>query len=390
MLYGQVVLLFMIKRSMVALLAAIITITMSAKTVNADETLAVNVSSSATAAVLYEPSSGRVLFEKNAHTALPMASTTKLMTALIACEQLPPDAVLTVTAEAVAVEGSSMGLCAGDRLSRHDLLCGLLLSSGNDAANVLALSIGGCYEGFAEMMNARASALGMTDSRFVTPSGLDAEGHGASAYDMALLAQAVLSCEEAASVCAMTSAVVTVGSRQITLKNHNKLLWQYDGAVGMKTGYTSKAGRCLVSAAMRNGVTLIAVTLNCADDWNEHTALLNSGFSLMRSVTLSTDLPALSVFGGKMPSVALYSTPQPVVLLDGEADAIETRIVLPPYGWAPLSAGETVGTVEYRLRQTVIANADITVVCEVTQRDRLPFSKRFFTLFSAMLKAALT
>ncbi len=389
MFYGQVVLLFILKQTIAIVLAMLIPISVSAVIADAETICAVDVSSSATAAVLYEPSSGRVLYEKNAHVPLPMASTTKLMTALIACEQLPPDAVLTVTAEAVAVEGSSMGLCAGDRVTRHDLLCGLLLSSGNDAANVLALSIGGSYEGFAVMMNERAAALGMKESCFVTPSGLDAEGHGASAYDMALLAQAVLECDEAASVCAMRTATVTIGSRQLTMKNHNKLLWQYDGAVGMKTGYTSKAGRCLVSAATRNGVTLIAVTLHCPDDWDEHTALLDSGFSLACSVTLSAELPSLPVFGGRESSVRVTAEPQTAVLLDGDEKLIETRILLPPYLWAPLAAGEVVGTVEHRVRDMVVARAEITLVSSIQQQEHT-FSIRFISLFSALLRAALT
>ncbi len=389
MFYGQVVLLFIVKHTMIALLALIITVAATVNTASAGEPVTVNMPSSASASILYEPSTGRVLFEKNAHTPLPMASTTKLMTALLACERLPPDAVLTVTAQAVAVEGSSMGLRAGDRLTRHDLLCGLLLSSGNDAANVLALCIGGSFEGFAAMMNERAASLGMTESHFVTPSGLDAQGHGASAYDMALLAEAVLQCEEAASVCAMTSATVNVGSRTITLKNHNKLLWQYAGAVGMKTGYTAKAGRCLVSAATRNGVTLIAVTLNCADDWNEHTTLLNGGFSLMRSMTLTTALPSLTVFGGDVSEVAITTRSQTVAVLDDTTAAVETRVMLPPYIWAPMAVGDVVGTVEYRLQGAVIARADITLVSDVTTQES-SFSSRFLALFSAMLRAALT
>ncbi|MBR5134599.1 MAG: D-alanyl-D-alanine carboxypeptidase, partial [Clostridia bacterium] len=187
-------------------------------------TPAVEVQSSASSAVLYEPTSGRVLFEKQAHVKRPMASTTKLMTALLAAELLSPTAMLTASEDALRVEGSSMGLSVGDVVSRDDLLRGLLLSSGNDAANVLALSMAESFEAFACVMNARAALIGMSNSHFVTPSGLDAEGHGSTAYDMALLAAEVLKNETLASICSAQSAFVTVGDRQFALTNHNKLL----------------------------------------------------------------------------------------------------------------------------------------------------------------------
>lgn len=367
----------------------LLTVSITTPSVTAETVTAVNASSCAKAAVLYEPTSGRVLFEKNAHTALPMASTTKLMTALLACERLSPDSMITVTAEAVAVEGSSMGLAAGDVVSRHDLLVGLLLSSGNDAANVLALSMADTYEAFAGLMNERAAQIGMTESRFVTPSGLDAEGHGASAYDMALLAAEVLRCEEASAVCRMQTATVSVGTRKLTLRNHNKLLSRYDGAVGMKTGYTSLAGRCLVSAAMRNGVTLIAVTLHCPNDWEEHTALLDDGFELCETVSLSTSLPKVTVFGGENVTVALETVPQTVTMLRGEASQIDTRLRIPPYIWAPMASGTVVGTVEYRLHGAVIARARVCTVTDVSQTPS-SFWRRCGGLFTALLKTALS
>lgn len=352
---------------------------------------AVRVSSSASAAILYEPTSGRVLFEKNAHTKRPMASTTKLMTALVAVEALPADAVLTASAEALAVEGSSMGLAVGDTITRDDLLAGLLLSSGNDAANVFALSIAGSYQAFAAMMNEKAASLGMQHSQFVTPSGLDADGHGASAYDMALLAAAVLENECLRTICATAQQTITVGDRTVTLTNHNRLLSMYEGAIGMKTGYTSLAGRCLVSAATRDGVTLIAVTLNCGNDWEEHITLLDEGFALLEEVTLSAPpLLPLTVYGGERAQVALSVPPVTVTVMRGDATAIETVVTLPPYRWAPVRQGETVGKVTYRLRGMALAEVPITA-CEAAEMQApLSFGARVGQLFWRLLEALTT
>lgn len=382
----------MILKAVAMLTALLIALCMPFSAVSAEnENTVVAVSSSAGAAILYEPTSGRVLYEKNAHSKRPMASTTKLMTALLAVELLSPDAVLTASANALAVEGSSMGLHAGDTITRDDLLCGLLLSSGNDAANVLALSMAESFGDFAVMMNDRAARIGMTNSHFVTPSGLDADGHGASAYDMALLATQVLQCEELAAICAAKTATITVGDRRLTLQNHNKLLSQYDGCIGMKTGYTSLAGRCLVSAATRNGVTLIAVTLDCSNDWEEHKTMLDEGFSLVESVDLiPPSLPLLTVFGAAESTVSLTALPTTVSVMSGDTEAIQTRLLLPPYVWAPIDQGETVGCVQYRLRGAVIAEVPVTVMVSVKQQERSAWLARVEQLFWLLLRRAMT
>ncbi len=359
--------------------------------VSAQEHATVAVSSSASSAVLYEPTSGQVLFEKNAHQTRPMASTTKLMTALIACERLPADTVLTATSQALAVEGSSMGLRVGDTITRDDLLYGLLLSSGNDAANVLALSVAGSFEAFAALMNERAAAIGMTHSHFVTPSGLDADGHGASAYDMALLAAEVLRNDTLATICATATKLITIGDRTVTLQNHNKLLSRYDGAVGMKTGYTSLAGRCLVSAATRDGVTLIAVTLDCANDWEEHETMLDEGFALTCQLTLTPpSLPKLSVFGGNVGSVTLGATTTTVTVLRSCAEDVQTVVKLPSYLWAPFQAKKTVGEISYYLHGSCIASVAVTTVEAVFQQPPRSHLWRIKTMFIALLCEAVT
>ena len=282
-----------VKRGLVALLSgALLMMPWAVAAASAPPTV------SSLSAVVYEPQSGRVLYEKDGRTARPMASTTKLMTALLATELLDMESIVQVPSGAVPVEGTQLGLAVGESISVRDLLAGLLLSSGNDAANALALLMDDSLPAFAQRMNARAAALGMTDSLFVTPSGLDQGGHSASARDMALLGAAVLQKPSAAELCAAKTATVTIGGRRMTISNHNKLLRLYEGCIGLKTGFTKKSGRCLVSAATQNGVTLVIATLNGGDYWNDHMALYKYAFSLVRQEPLSPPiLPPVAVAG---------------------------------------------------------------------------------------------
>ena len=231
---------------------------------------------SAHSAILIERESGRVLYEKNARERRSIASITKLMTALVAVE-LHPDlsSVVTVKREWTGAEGSSMYLKPEEELTLEALLYGLLLSSGNDAALAIAGYCAGDIETFVEEMNKKAAQLGMNDTHFANPNGLDDPQHYSTAADMAILARAVLEREEL-RVIASTRSVSIAGR---TLVNHNKLLWRYEGCTGLKTGYTDEAGRTLVSSALRDGQELIAVTLNAPNDWADHAALFDYGFT---------------------------------------------------------------------------------------------------------------
>ena len=204
------------------------------------------VSTSAKAAAVINGDTGELIYAQNADEKLPMASTTKIMTALLLCEHGELQKEITVTADMLRVEGSSMGLLAGDRVTYHDLLYGMMLASGNDAANVTAIALGGTVEKFTEMMNNRARELGLENTRFVTPSGLDAEGHCTTARELALLAYHALKNEEFAKAAASKTATLNYGNPPYrrTLKNHNKMLTLYEGAIGVKTGFTKKSGRC--------------------------------------------------------------------------------------------------------------------------------------------------
>lgn len=256
-----------VKRFLSAALAAAV-LFISAPTVSA-------VGSSASSAILMDSASGRILYECNAHEPRLIASITKLMTALVALESgHDTDEMVTIDPAWVGAEGSSIYLQAGEQVSLETLLYGMLLCSGNDAALAVAGFCGDGVERFVDRMNTKASELGMENSHFANPNGLNAEGHYSSAYDMALLARACLENQTLARIVSTKS--ITLGNRTFT--NHNKLLWRYEGCVGMKTGFTEKAGRTLVSAAKRDGLTLICVTLNDPNDWADHMALFDYGF----------------------------------------------------------------------------------------------------------------
>ena len=229
---------------------------------------------SAQKAIVLDAATGRVLYEKNADERSLIASTTKIMTALVVCQQCNVLDRVRIPAEAVGIEGSSMYLTEGEVLTVQELLYGLMLRSGNDAAVALAIYCGGTVEGFAELMNDKARELGLSNTHFVNPNGLDAPDHYSTARDLAVLTRYAM----ADPIFARTvgAKTVTVGSRVMT--NHNKLLWQLPGCEGVKTGFTKAAGRILVSSASRDGRRLVCVTTNAPDDWNDHKTLLAQGF----------------------------------------------------------------------------------------------------------------
>lgn len=296
---------------------------------------------SAQKAILVDGNTGRVLYQKDADSQSLIASTTKIMTALVVCEQCNVLDRMRIPKEAVGIEGSSMYLQEGEVLTIQDLLYGMMLHSGNDAATALAIYCGGTVEGFAELMNDKANSLGMTDSHFVNPHGLDAPEHYSTAKDLAILAtEAMKNPIFAATVSAKT---VSAGNRRLT--NHNKLLWKVEGANGVKTGYTKAAGRILVSGAMRNGRQLIAVTINAPNDWNDHTALLEEGFSRFTERQLVRKGELLGV------KEVAWGTKEKVALIASEdfywamAPGEVISIVLPGNGfvYAPICEGQWAG-----------------------------------------------
>lgn len=339
---------------------------------------------SAQSAVVLTADTGAVLFEKDGHTPRPVASTTKIMTALLALEaaQEQGDPLVDITQEMVAVEGSSMGLQAGDSISLTGLAAGMLLASGNDAANAAALYLDGSLESFAARMNQRAAALGMEDTHFVTPSGLDGEdaqgmAHLSTAYDMALLARAALEDQTFRQLCSSPSLAVEFAEpvKRVTYTNHNKLLAQYQGCVGVKTGFTKEAGRCLVSAAERDGALLIAVTLNAPNDWQDHTALLDYGFSQVEPYQLAGGDVRLTVpvVGSPVEVVSLRgSNGGEVTLPLGQGAQVERVVRVPKFLYAPVEAGEQVGEICWYLEGQLLGSAPLTAAGAAPLQEKAP------------------
>ena len=339
---------------------------------------------SAQSAVVLTADTGTVLFEKDGHTPRPVASTTKIMTALLALEaaQEQGDPLVDITQEMVAVEGSSMGLQAGDSISLTGLAAGMLLASGNDAANAAALYLEGSLESFAARMNQRAAALGMEDTHFVTPSGLDGEdaqglGHLSTAYDMALLARAALEDQAFRQLCSSPSLAVEFAEpvKRVTYTNHNKLLAQYQGCVGVKTGFTKEAGRCLVSAAERDGALLIVVTLNAPNDWQDHTALLDYGFSQVEPYQLAGGDVRLTVpvVGSPEEAVSLRgSNGGEVTLPLGQGAQVERVVHAPKFLYAPVEAGEQVGEICWYLEGQLLGSAPLTAAGAAPLQEKAP------------------
>ena len=329
---------------------------------------------SAESAAVLLAGTGASLYEKDAHTPRPMASTTKIMTALLTLEAAEDlgNPLVEITPEMAAVEGSSMGLEAGDLVSLQGLAQGMLLASGNDAANAAALYLDGSLEGFARRMNRRAAQIGMEDTWFVTPSGLDGadeEGreHVSTAWDMALLAREAINHPGFLSLCSQKEAIVPVegSGRQLFLHNHNRLLGEYEGCVGVKTGFTKKAGRCLVSAAQRGTALVIAVTLHAPDDWSDHAQLLDYGFSQVRAVALEggqiqVELP---VVGSGVERIAAQGGEGGDLSL-GPQDVLETRVFAPRFLYAPLRPGDKMGEVRWYCRGECVARADLKALGE--------------------------
>lgn len=326
------------------------------------------VSTSAKAAAVINGDTGEIIYAENADERLPMASTTKIMTALLLCENADLNEEITVTADMLKVEGSSMGLLAGDRVTYHDLLYGMMLASGNDAANVTAISIGGSVERFADMMNKKAEELGLKDTHFVTPSGLDADGHYTTAKDLALLAAYALKNGDFAAAAASESAVLNYGNPPYrrSLTNHNKMLKLFDGAVGVKTGFTKKSGRCLVSAARKDGKLAIAVTLNDPNDWSDHTNLLEFGLNSIKQTNYSPKISCynIPVIGSDEEQIEVFIEPYTVNTL--ETGNISCEVKLPKFVYAPIAKGDILGTVEYKMGDEVIGRVELTALRDIS------------------------
>lgn len=328
---------------------------------------------SAQSGILMDATTGRILFERNPDRQSLIASTTKIMTALVICEQCNVLDRVKIPKEAVGIEGSSMYLQEGEVLTVQELLYGLMLRSGNDAAVALAIYCGGTVEGFAGLMNDKANTLGMKNSHFMNPNGLDAPGHYSTARDLAILSAYAM--DNPIFARTVSTKNVTIGNRVLT--NHNKLLWQLEGADGVKTGYTKAAGRILVSSATRQGRRLIAVTINAPNDWQDHKELMESGFRdyHVQSILFEGDcVGSKALIGGTQPSVSLI-TEGSFSYAVAENEQVEIVLSGPSFSYAPVVAGEDAGYAYILLSGKPIGK--VSLVYETTVEQAAPVKKPF-------------
>lgn len=327
--------------------------------------------------VLMDGATGRILFEKNADSRSLIASTTKIMTALVVCEQCNVLDRVRIPKAAVGIEGSSMYLREGEVLTVQELLYGLMLSSGNDAAVALAIYCGGTVEGFSQMMNDKARSLGLMSTNFENPHGLDSPGHYSTAKDLAVLASYAMN----NPIFAKTVSTKSVNISGRSLRNHNKLLWQLEGVDGVKTGYTKAAGRILVSSAVRQGRRLIAVTINAPDDWNDHCQLLNHGFSeyQIRSILKEGDCVASKeIAGGQAGTVLLIAAEDfSYALADGE----NVSVIVPGMGfvYAPVASGQDAGVAYICIDGKVVGKVKLEYgsTIESIKTEKRPFWRKW-------------
>ena len=308
---------------------------------------------SAEAAILIELSGGDVVLEKNADARLPMASTTKIMTALTALSLATPDTTIVTDAAAVGVEGSSIYLCIGEELTLEQLLYALMLESANDAAAAIAIGLCGSIETFAAEMNRMAAEMGLLDTHFVNPHGLDDEEHYTTARELAIITMRAMEYELFRAIVSTRRATIPHAREDADrlLVNHNKMLRIFDGCIGVKNGFTKRSGRCLVSAAERDGVEMVAVTLNAPNDWDDHTDMLEYGFSRYHRVNLCEagavpyQLPIVG--SATTQTVCISNRDALAVTLPNAVSAVSCVIEAPRFAYAPVQAGEIVGRVVF-------------------------------------------
>ena len=334
---------------------------------------------SAEKAVVLDAVSGRVLYEKNADSQSLIASTTKIMTALVICEQCNVLDRMRIPKEAVGIEGSSMYLKEGEVLTLQELLYGLMLSSGNDAAVALAIYCGGTVEGFAELMNDKARVLGLNNTHFENPNGLDSPGHYSTARDLAVLAAYAM--ENPIFSKTVSTKSIRVGERYLT--NHNKLLWRVEGADGVKTGFTKAAGRILVSSATRNNRRLVAVTLNAPGDWQDHDLLLNDGFARygVRTVIRKGQLVGIAeVEGGENCRVQLLAAEDFSFSIAAEENP---QLMIPGTGfvYAPVAEGADAGVAYVLINGNVVGKVPMVYGQTIEQMvtEEKGFLQKLFT-----------
>ena len=341
---------------------------------------------SAQSSVVINAETKEIIYEKNAYKHRSMASTTKIMTAILAIESGRMSEV--VTAENMQAEGSSIGLENGNKLTLEALVWGMMLESGNDAAKLTANFLVGSEESFSQLMNKKAQEIGMCDTNFVTASGLDDKNHYSTAYDMALLGAYALSNPLFREICSSKSKTVSFIEPDIskTFSNHNKLLSYYEGTIGIKTGFTKKSGRCLVSACEKGGSIFVAVTLNAGDDWNDHMKLYNYVSEVCEDNEVYIRIPdSMRVYGGNDVCAEIQLKENPVnISLIGDNNLTQ-KIYLPEFVYAPVKQGDIIGKAQLLNNGRVVLERDIVSNSDISSIAPEPEKANFFIkIFSAI------
>ncbi len=324
---------------------------------------------SAASAIVINADTREIIYQKNAFEKRSMASTTKIMTSILAVESGKASDSVTVTASALT-EGTSIGLKAGYILTLEALIYGMMLESGNDAANLCALYLGNTFENFALMMNSKAKEIGMTSTNFVTPSGLDDENHYTTAYDMALLGAYSIKNPVFRDICSTKDKRIEFFEPEmsVTFSNHNKLLDSCEGVFGIKTGFTKKSGRCLVSVCERDGATLVCVTLNAGDDWNDHRKLYDLSFAeLNKSTVIFSDFQEVPLYGADASEAEIYC--DEFVLHFKDDVQLTEQVILPKIIYAPVKKNEVLGKVNYFSGETLIHTSYIYAKNDIPSRE---------------------
>lgn len=316
-----------------------------------------NLGLSAESCILMDSNTGRILYEKNSHNKMPMASITKIMTALIALEEGSLKDIITINAQSAGVEGSSIYLRENEEVTLEDLLYGLMLRSGNDSAVAIALHIGDTVEGFVELMNKKAKKIGALNTNFVNPNGLHNDDHYSTAYDMALITREAFLYNEFEKIVG-TKTYVSSRNENNYYQNKNETLWRYEGGDGVKTGYTTKSGRCLVSSAKRSEMRLISVVIRANDWFNDNYKLLNYGFDNFKPYIIYDEnqfIKKIKVDDANKDYIDLVTRQDLFYPLNEyEVKKVKINIVTPDKVRAPINKGDTIGDIYVYLDNKLI------------------------------------
>lgn len=360
---------------------------------NAAKTEEVDISSRI--ALIYDRASGRILYEKNGNKQTPMASTTKIMTAIVVLENAKLTDTVTITTKAAGIGGSRLGLKKNDKITVNDLLYGLMLRSGNDAAVALAIHVGGSVEGFAEMMNKKAEELNLTNSHFVVPHGLDNEGHYTTAYELAKMADYALKIDKFKEIVGTKVATIHINGYAKKINNTNNLLGSVSGVYGVKTGFTNGAGRCLVTACKRDDLDIITVIIGA--DTNKIRSkdtikLIQYAYTEFETIDIKEIIEEkfnnwkninegrIYVDKGIKKQVKLYLEELPyekMAVKKDQIDKIDIEVTTMYYLEAPIKENEILGNTKIVMEEEVIEVLDIYVKEEIQKKNILDYLKEF-------------